>query len=149
MHAVAVNTVVALLVVACAGSTSPVSAEEAAAPAAGAPAAPVPAPQNPLPGTKPDDAPAAEPDATKDIQGCLVETGDFVSHGKANTYLIGIENKCPQRLRCVIDAYITGAKGPVSVHTVMTLDAKAKKTYTAKVKTAGGTAQVSRDCKID
>jgi hypothetical protein len=142
MRAVAVMTFAALSLGIGAGHTSSVWAEDPATPA------PVPAPQNPLLGTKPADASAAAPDATKDIQACLSETGDFVSHGKANSYLIGIENKCPQRLRCVIDAYITGAKGPVSVHTVMVLDAKARKTYTAKVKTAGDTAQVSRDCNI-
>jgi hypothetical protein len=88
------------------------------------------------------------PDAKKDIQSCLAETGDFVTVGKSNHYVIGIENKCPQRLQCVIDAYITGAKGPVSVHTSMTLEAKSKKSYAAKVKTSGGTAQVSRECKV-
>ena len=88
------------------------------------------------------------PDAKKDIQSCLAETGDFVTAGKSNHYVIGIENKCPQRLQCVIDAYITGAKGPVSVHTSMTLEAKSKKSYAAKVKTSGGTAQVSRNCKV-
>jgi uncharacterized protein YaaQ len=93
-----------------------------------------------------EDAPA--PDPAKDIQACLDETGDFVTHGTSFTYVIGLENKCAKRLKCTIDAYITGAKGPVSVHTVMVLDAKSKKTYPAKVKTSGGTAQVSRDCKV-
>jgi hypothetical protein len=106
-----------------------------------------PAPQNPLPAAKPADTTTA-PDATKDLQSCLDETGDFVTHGKALTYVIGLENKCTKRLKCTVDAYITGAKGPVSVHTVMTLDAKSKKTYAAKVKTSGGTAEVSRDCKV-
>src|ERR1700733_9302807 len=93
-------------------------------------------------------APAATPDAAKDIQFCLDKTGDFVTHGKAFTYVIGLENKCTKRLKCTVDAYITGAKGPVSVHTVITLDAKSKKTYAAKIKTSGGTAEVSRDCKV-
>ena len=88
------------------------------------------------------------PDATKDVQACLAETGDFVSHGKSNSYVIGLENKCAQRLKCVIDANITGAKGSDLVHTVMTLEAKSKKTYTAKVKAVGGMIQVSRDCKV-
>ncbi|HZC56079.1 MAG TPA: hypothetical protein VE396_08535 [Xanthobacteraceae bacterium] len=136
----------ALALVVYAGFACTASAEDAAAPA------PVTAPQNPLPGTKPSDAqqtpaPDAAKDLQHDLQSCLGETGDFVTHGNAFTYVIGIENKCAKRLKCTIDAYITGAKGPVSVHTVMTLDAKAKKSYTAKVKTSGGTAEVSRDCK--
>jgi hypothetical protein len=124
-----------------AGLIRSASAEDAAAPA--------PLPQNPLPGAKPSDTQQAPaPDAAKDLQSCLDETGDFVTHGNAYTYVIGLENKCAKRMKCTIDAYITGAKGPVSVHTVMTLDAKSKKTYTAKVKTSGGTAEVSRDCKV-
>ncbi len=129
-----------LSLVICAGFAAAALAEDAAAP--------VPVPQNPLPGTKPSDAPSPSPDPAKDIQACLDETGDFVTHGKSFSYVIGIENKCAKRLKCIIDAYITGAKGPVSVHTVMVLDAKSKKTYPAKVKTSGGTAQVSRDCKV-
>jgi hypothetical protein len=133
----------------CSGFALAAFAEDAGTPAEteqqsvpGAP--PAPAPQNPLPGTKPTDATTA----TKDVQSCLDETGDFVAHGKVFTYVIGLENKCTKRVKCTVDAYITGAKGPVSVHTVMTLDAKSKKTYAAKVKTSGGTAEVSRDCKV-
>jgi uncharacterized protein YaaQ len=128
----------------CAGFAAAAFAEDAAAPVP----VPAPLPQNPLPGTRPPDAQTVAPDAARDIQSCLGETGDFISRGNANTYVIGIENKCAQRLKCVIDAYITGAKGPVSVHTVMTLAAKSKKTYAARVKSSGGTAQVSRDCKV-
>ena len=109
-------------------------------------------PQNPLPGasTTPQ-TPAA--DAAKDPQSCLAETGDYVTHGNRVTYLIGLENKCDKRMKCTIDAYVVGAKGPASAHTTMILGtassgAAAKKSYPMKVKAAGGTAQVSRDCKI-
>jgi len=93
------------------------------------------------------------PDAAKDPESCLAETGDYVSHGSSVTYLIGIENKCDKRLKCTIDAYVVGAKGPASAHTTMILGAAssgadAKKSYPMKVKAAGGTAQVSRDCRI-
>jgi hypothetical protein len=126
-------------------------AQDAAAPAAPPPAAAAAAGDqpNPLPGT------AATPPsatATGDLQACLAETGDYQTHGSAVTYLIGLTNSCDKRIRCVVDAYVVGAKGPSSGHTVMMLGAKssgaaATKTYTMKVKAFGGTAQVSRDCK--
>ena len=115
--------------------------------------APTPAtPQNPLPGASTArQAPAA--DAAKDPQSCLAETGDYVTHGNSVTYVIGLENKCDKRMKCTIDAYVVGAKGPASGHTTMILGAAssgaaAKKSYPMKVKAAGGTAQVSRDCKM-
>jgi hypothetical protein len=121
-----------------------------AAPAAPA-AAPAPLPQNPRPGTAAP--PAAAPGAATDLQSCLNETGDYVTHGNAVTYVIGIANTCDKRLKCTIDAYVVGARGPASGRTTMILGAQssgaaAKKTYAMRVKSAGGTAQVSRDCKV-
>ncbi len=103
--------------------------------------------QNPLPA-----AAVSSPSAADDLQACLVETGDYQTHGSAVTYLIGLTNSCDKLIRCVIDAYVVGAKGPASGHAVMILGAKssgaaATKTYTMTVKAFGGTAQVSRDCK--
>jgi hypothetical protein len=87
------------------------------------------------------------------VQSCLQETGDYVTHGKAITYVIGLSNTCGKRIKCTIDAYVVGAKGPAAGHTTVTLGAQssgtaAAKTYAMKVKAAGGTAQVSRDCRF-
>jgi hypothetical protein len=97
-------------------------------------------------------AASAQPSPAGDLQACLKETGDYVSIGKAVLYVIGIANTCGQRLRCEIFASITGAKGSSVGHTIMTLDAAgsgaaAVQTYSMRVKAAGGTAMVSRDCK--
>lgn len=108
----------------------------------------------PLPAAPPPDAPqSSAPDAAKDPESCLAETGDYIAHGGTVTYLIGIENKCDKRLKCKIDAYVVGAKGPASAQTTMILGpassgAAAKKSYPMKVKSVGGTAQVSRDCRV-
>jgi hypothetical protein len=109
--------------------------------------------ENPLPGlvAAPAQPPPAAPRAA-DLQACLKETGDYITIGKAVLYVIGIANTCEQRLRCEIFANITGAKGSSVGHTVMTLDAAgsgaaATQTYSMRVKAAGGTAMVSRDCK--
>lgn len=96
-------------------------------------------------------APAA-PRASADLQACLQETGDYITRGRAVLYVIGIANTCDQRLRCEIYANITGARGSSLGHTVMMLGAAssgaaAKQTYAMRVKAAGGTAEVSRDCK--
>ena len=148
-----ISVLLAAVIMTAAGFADAASAQDAAAPSpassATPPAAATPAgdPQNPLPV-----AAAPPPTATVDLQACLAETGDYQTHGSAVTYLIGLTNSCDKRIRCVIDAYVVGAKGPSSGHTVMTLGAKssgaaAKKTYVMKVKAFGGTAQVSRDCK--
>jgi hypothetical protein len=139
-----------LAVILSAGFGSAALAQNAAPPAASA-AAPSAAQQNPLPGTAAP--PAAAPGAPTDLQSCLDETGDYVTHGSSVTYVIGITNTCDKRLKCTIDAYVVGARGPASGHTTMILGAQssgaaAKKTYAMRVKSAGGTAQVSRDCKV-
>jgi hypothetical protein len=132
-------------------------AQDTAAPAA--PAAPAAADQPAAaPVTPPNPAPnAASPQpaapAAADLQSCLEETGDFVTHGRAVSYLIGLTNSCDKRLRCEIFANVSGARGTTLGHTIMMLGAKstgagANKTYTMRVKAAGGVAQVSRQCKV-
>jgi hypothetical protein len=120
-------------------STAPADQQQTAPPPA--------APQNPAP------APSAAAPAAPDVQSCLQETGDYVTHGNAVTYVIGLTNSCDKRIKCTIDAYVVGAKGPASGRTTMTLGAQssgagATKTYAMKVKASGGTAQVSRDCRF-
>ncbi|HUD89190.1 MAG TPA: hypothetical protein VMR17_22275 [Xanthobacteraceae bacterium] len=112
-------------------------------------------PQNPLPGTA---APAAQqnpvPDpGTTGQAACIDETGDYETHGRTITFVIGLANKCDKRLKCTIDAYVVGAKGPASGHATLILGARssgaaAKATYAMRVKAAGGTAQVSRECRV-
>src|ERR1700739_277312 len=92
------------------------------------------------------------PAAPADLQSCLQQTGDYMTHGKIVTYVIGITNTCARRLRCEIYANISGARGSSLGHTIMRLGpagsgAAANQTYTMRVKAAGGIAQVSRDCK--
>lgn len=141
---------------------APAWAEDAAPPAdnqqqaAPAPDTPAQLPSNPLPGTVAP--PAARQNPVPDLgttgqASCIDETGDYRSHGAAVSFVIGLANKCDKRLKCTIDAYVVGAKGPSSGHTTMFLGAAssgaaAKKTYAMKVKAAGGTAQVSRQCRV-
>ena len=175
--ALSAAAIVFILSAAC-GSVA--SAEDAATPAAGAqqtapdagppavtlpqssdenlksyrPQPPQPPPPQPLPdAASPSAAQQSQaPDAAKDPQACIEETGDYVTHGNAVTYVIGLENKCDKRLKCKIYAYVVGARGPASGETTMVLGAKssgaAKQSFAMKVKSAGGMAQVSRDCRM-
>jgi hypothetical protein len=122
-------------------------AQNAATPPA-APAAPAPPSAAPPAPAAALAAPAALP---ADLQACLQETGDFTTRGKAAFYVIGIANTCARRLRCEIFANVTGVRGSTLGHNVMRLgpagSAAAKQAYTMRVKGAGGTVQVSRDCK--
>lgn len=107
-----------------------------------------------------EDAPPAAPaqnpaagEATPEQPKCIEETGDFATHGKKYVYVIGLANSCEKRAKCKIYANVTGARGTVLGQTTMLLGPKssgaaAKKTYEMKVKTAGGTAQVSRECQL-
>ncbi len=129
----------------CCGVVAAAQAVESAPPSD-----PPPLPEHPLPGTPaPADAPSG---AASDLQSCLQETGNYVSRGSAVIYVIGIANACEKRLRCEIFANVTGAKGSSRGHTIMTLGPAsagkaAKKSYAMGVRAAGGTVQVSRDCK--
>jgi hypothetical protein len=110
-------------------------------------------PSNPLPGSlsAAQKAPVADPGTTGQAT-CIEETGDYQTHGNAVAFVIGLSNKCDKRLKCTIDAYVVGAKGPSSGHAILILGAAssgaaAKQSYAMKVKMAGGTAQVSRRCR--
>ena len=151
MRAATVLKRVFLAAVLCAGFATAVPAQDAGEPQPITPAAPPALPENPLPGSQPQPAPQAA--APADLQDCLHETGDYVTHGKTVDYVIGITNTCEKRLRCEIFANVTGVKGSSLGHTVMILGAASsgaasKKTYTMRVKSAGGITQVSRECKV-
>lgn len=100
----------------------------------------------------PKQAPTPDAGATGQ-SNCIEQTGGYQTQGKAFTFVIGLENKCDKRLRCEVFAYVVGAKGPSSGRTIMILGPRssgtaAKKTYAMKVKAPGGTAQVSRECRV-
>jgi hypothetical protein len=111
-------------------------------------------PENPLPAAAaPEPKPLPAKPSADDLQACLQETGDYVTRGTTVLYVIGLANSCDKRLRCEIFANVTGSRGSALGHTIMTLGAAAsgpaaKQTYAMHVKTAGGIAQVSRDCKV-
>jgi hypothetical protein len=100
------------------------------------------------PGQKPPAQP--KPAGEKD---CIVSGGGFKMSGKTPTYVIALENMCEKRLRCTVYANVMGARGSAQGHKTLTLaphskGPKAKQSYVLKVKSMGGIAQASRECKV-
>jgi hypothetical protein len=95
--------------------------------------------------------PVAEPGAT--AQGaCITENDGYEMRGNSPTFVITLENKCEQRLKCEIFASISSARGSAKGHTTIVLGPKssgvaAKKSYAIKVKMVGGMSQSDRACK--
>jgi hypothetical protein len=98
--------------------------------------------------------PPPQPDAGTTAQTeCISEHDGYEMRGKTPTFVITLENKCEQRLKCEIFANISSARGSAKGHTTMVLGAKssgasAKKSYTIKVKMIGGMSQSDRACKV-
>jgi hypothetical protein len=96
--------------------------------------------------------PKADAGTTSQLN-CISDSGGFKRSGDSATYTIELENKCEQRLKCRVYAYVTSSKGPVQGHATMILAPKsrgaaAKQSYAMKVKMLGGMAQSSRECRV-
>ena len=87
-----------------------------------------------------------------DEKKCITNKTDFKQAGIQPTYEIALENSCDMRIKCTIDVSVMGAKGIAQGHTTLTLGAAAKgqstrKVYVLKVKSLGGMATLSQECK--
>jgi len=83
---------------------------------------------------------------------CVADTTHFKAEDKRAYFIVALENKCEQRVKCVIHANIRTARGNTKGHGTLVLaprsaGAEAKKSYSLRVKVAGGMAQVARDCQ--
>jgi hypothetical protein len=92
----------------------------------------------------------AEP--KKEEPKCVANQTDFKQVGGKPVFEVALENSCDVRLKCTIDIYVLGAKGPVQGQTTLVLDPAAKgqttrKVHAFKVKSAGGMANMSQQCK--
>jgi hypothetical protein len=84
---------------------------------------------------------------------CITDEGGFRQNAGAATFVIALHNNCEKRVRCTVNAYIVTAMGPTTGRSVLTLGPKsqgaaAHKSYVMKIKSAGGMANVARDCKF-
>ena len=100
----------------------------------------------------PADQQAPADQQTQQKPDCVKSNTDFKQNGKAATFVIELQNSCEMRLKCTVDAYVVGARGPAQGHATLILAPKSKgaaatKAYVMKVKSAGGMANVSHACK--
>jgi hypothetical protein len=82
---------------------------------------------------------------------CVSSDSGF-KDGKPPTFVIELRNVCEKRVRCTVDAYVVGARGPLQGRARLILppgskDQATRKAYVMKVKSAGGMANVSYSCK--
>ena len=82
---------------------------------------------------------------------CISQKSQYTQEGKAVFYVQTFENKCEARLRCKVFAYLVNARGPTQGRSTLTLGPKsagaaATKAWTLKVKGAGGSAMLAREC---
>ncbi len=92
--------------------------------------------------------PAAAPE-----KNCIADAGGFKTEGRRHFYEVALENKCEQRVKCIVYISVSTARGDARGHRTLLLAGKAageraKKSYRLSVKEAGGMAQVSRECKM-
>jgi hypothetical protein len=83
---------------------------------------------------------------------CVTSNTNFKEKGKAAIFEVELQNTCDMRLKCTIDAFVTGSRGQAQGHgtTILAAAPKGQTTrnaYAMKVKSAGGIANVSYSCK--
>ena len=83
---------------------------------------------------------------------CVTSNTAWKENGKAATFEIELQNTCNVRLRCTVDAFVTGSRGQAQGHGILILAPAPKgqtthKAYVMKVKSTGGMANVSHSCK--
>lgn len=93
--------------------------------------------------------PAAQPEKKPD---CVTNQSGFKQNGDQPVYEVALENSCDMRLKCTIDLYVLGARGPTQGRGTLVLGPAAKgqtsrKVYVLKVKSAGGMASMSHQCR--
>jgi hypothetical protein len=98
---------------------------------------------------KAEPAPVAEPGTTAQSD-CLTQNS---GEGRGIGFTIELTNKCEQRLRCRMFAYVTSAKGAALGRGTLVLAPAAKggaatKHWSMPVKMSGGSAQSARECRV-
>jgi hypothetical protein len=94
---------------------------------------------------KPGEQPEKKPD-------CVTNQTGFKQNGDQPVYEVALENSCDMRLKCTIDLYVLGARGSAQGRGTLILGPAAngqttRKVYVLKVKSAGGMASMSHQCK--
>ncbi|HZQ12442.1 MAG TPA: hypothetical protein VFB31_06500 [Pseudolabrys sp.] len=83
---------------------------------------------------------------------CIANEANFKAEDKRAYFIVALENRCEQRVKCEVFAGVISARGNKRGRATLVLAAKsdgaeARKSYRMRVKVAGGMAQVDYDCK--
>ena len=83
---------------------------------------------------------------------CVTSNTAWKEKGKATIFEVELQNTCDVRLKCTVDPFVTGSRGQVQGHGTLVLAPAPKgqttrNAYVMKVKSSGGTANVSHSCK--
>lgn len=96
--------------------------------------------------------PAEQKAEKKEEPKCVTNQTAFKQVGDKPVFEVVLENACDTRVKCTVNVYVLGAKGPSQGQSTMVLGPAAKgqtsrKVYTLKVKSSGGMANMSQECK--
>ena len=98
--------------------------------------------------------PPPVPDRGTTVQAnCIDESSDYTTRGKSIFSVMKLTNKCEARMKCAVFVYKINARGPSQGHGTLILGPKsdgaaATKSYTLKVKGAGGFSTSTRECRV-
>ena len=98
-------------------------------------------------------AAAAQADKKADAPArCTSEQSGFRAQNGINVYYVEVTSACAKRQRCIINAYVVGARGGKTGQGTLVLGKaspgqEAKKTWTMRTTENGGMAQMSWSCK--
>jgi len=104
-------------------------------------------------GQKPPEEQQAEPKpAEQPEKNCITSNTEFKQNGEQPVYEVALENSCNMRLKCTIELYVVGARGPAQGRGTVVLGPAAegqttRKVYALKVKSLGGMASMSQKCE--
>ena len=112
----------------------------------------VPDGQRPPQEQQDEQKPAGQKAEQKEEPKCVTNQTAFKQAGDQPVFEVVLENSCNMRVRCTINVYVLGAKGPSQGHSTLVLGPAAKgqssrKVYALKVKSPGGMANMSQECK--
>jgi hypothetical protein len=87
----------------------------------------------------------------KTAMECIADVDSrYDEQDKRYTFTMIFQNNCDRPIKCVVDAYVVGIRGPTSGHATLRFAAlgedRARNSYVLKVKAMGGTAQYGRAC---
>ena len=92
-------------------------------------------------------------DKPQDVAECVSDEANFKQKGGVATFVVDVKNSCDKRVKCVVSAYLITATGAAQGQTTLILapqseGAGSEQSFVMDIKSAGGMANVSRQCEV-